>query len=253
MTPENVPPHVSDRYRSVVVCGRRISRLGEETISSFRLSPEIAWTLGTNNLGVFIGATGSLDPIIEKLQRLESSSLSARWIVIAATKKMAAVFVQRWIAFPRRRRVGVTTLKLPKSRGNVTLATPESLKNIATDSLQNVAGVILVDMLCHVHCAREMPNSGAFVVANDRPQMIANFRNSLSIDGWAPPLIILTQKPARSVSTENVARAYCLEGLWFIDGQSFGIRCETAEVNDRTDEERQVGDPGSPNTHRECI
>lgn len=232
MSPTDVPLHIADRYRAVSFCGRRISRMEETTISSFCLSGETAWNLGTNNLGLFIGATATLGPIIEQLQCLESPNSSANWIVIAATKKMAAVIVQRWIAAPTLRRVAVTTLKLPKSRCNVTLATPESLKRVPFDSAHKIAGLILVDMLCHVHRAREMPNAGAFFVANDRPQMIANFRNSLSVDGWAPPLIILTQKPAKSVYTDKVARAYCLDGLWFIDGQSFGVRYETDESND---------------------
>jgi hypothetical protein len=201
----------------------------ETTIEIFRLCGETAWTLGTNNLGLFIGDTASLDVVIEKLQPLESSSSSATWIVIAASKKMAAVFIQRW--FAPTDRVTYSTLKLPMRCGNVTLATPESLKGIPPDDVQNVAGLILVDMLCHVHCARQIHGSGGFIVANDRPQMIADFRYSLSVDGWAPPLIIVTEKRAKSAYTDKIARTYCLEGLWFIDGQSFGIRDQPPELD----------------------
>jgi hypothetical protein len=208
----------------------------EATIGSFLLSGETAWMLGTDNVGLFIGGIASLSVVIEKLQGLESLNSSATWVVIAATKKMAAVFVHRWFA-PTENRIAVTALKLPKRRANVMLATPETLRHIPRDSIQNVAGLILVDMLCHVHCARQIGSPGGFSVANDRPQMIADFRYSLSIDGWAPPLIIVTQKPAKAVYTDNIARTYCLEGLWFIDGKYFGIRSETAELDPPTNED----------------
>jgi hypothetical protein len=48
---------------------------------------------------------------------------------------------------------------------------------------------------------------------------LASFRNSLGFNGWAPPLFVLTQKPAKSVWTNTVARAYCLDALWFLEGR----------------------------------
>jgi hypothetical protein len=144
-------------------------------------------------------------------------------MVIAATKKMAAVIAQKWIT-PSERLIAVTTLRLPETRNNITLATPESLKRISGGDRSCVAGLILIDTLCNVHLARSMPRRGRFVIHNDRPQLIADFRNSLSTEGWAPPLIILTQQPAKSEWTSDIARTYCLEGFWFIDGQTFAVR-----------------------------
>lgn len=237
MTPEDVPVHVRERYRDVVLSGRRITRWEETSMGSFRLCGETAWLLGTNNLGLFVGATTTLGPLIESLKALELSNSSPTWIVIAATKKMAAIIVQRWIAAPMLRRVAVTTLQLPKTRGNIILATPESLKKIAAGAASNVAALILVDMLCQVHCARQMPNSEQFSVRNDRPQLIADFRNQLCTNGWAPPLIIMTQKPAKSAPTNYVARAYCLEGLWFIDGKTFRIERQATDAKESQDED----------------
>ena len=56
---------------------------------------------------------------------------------------------------------------------------------------------------------------------NDRPQRVVDFRADLTIDGWQPPLIVLTSRPAKAVDPDVVARAYALDGLRFIDGDSF--------------------------------
>lgn len=218
----SIPKEVCDRYRNVLISGRRITRMEESSIGTFQLSSQNAWTLGTNNIGIFVGATAPLGPVIDQLKQLESSDVSPKWVVIAATKIMAAVIAQQWIT-PSERRLAVTTLELPKTRKNITLTTPESLKRIAGEATCCVAGLILVDMLCYVHRARNMPRRRRFVVRNDRPQMIADFRNSLCIHGWVPPLIILTRERAKSVYTSSIARAYCLDGFWFIDGQTFAI------------------------------
>jgi hypothetical protein len=102
------------------------------------------------------------------------------------------------------------------------LCTPESLRHVRPDERRPIAAILLIDMLCNVHLARGVEN-GDFRVANDRPQHVARFRNSLSRGGWAPPLIILSQRPAKSVWTDTVARAYCLDALWFVDGR--GLAC----------------------------
>lgn len=230
MTPADVPVHVRERYHDIALSGHRITRWEETSMGSFRLCGETAWQLGTNNLGLFVGATTNLYLLIEILKALELSNSSPTWIVIAASMKMAEIIFERWIAAPTLRRVVSITLQLPQTRGNIILATPESLKKIPAGAASNVAALILVDMLCHVHLARQMPNS-------DRPQLIADFRNQLCADGWAPPLIIVTQKPAKSVSTSNVARAYCLEGLWFIDGKTFRIERQAIGAKESQDED----------------
>ena len=102
------------------------------------------------------------------------------------------------------------------------LCTPESLRHVRPDERRPVAAIIVLDMLCHIHLARGFEN-GDFHVANDRPQHVASFRNSISRDGWSPPLIILTERLAKSVWTDTVARAYYLDALWFVDGR--GLTC----------------------------
>ena len=52
---------------------------------------------------------------------------------------------------------------------------------------------MMLDLQCVVHKARGF-NSGNFRVRHDRPQLIVDFRPSLAIGQWAPPLIFLSQK-----------------------------------------------------------
>jgi len=221
MSTQGLPAGIRSRYEVVGVRGRRIARLEETDLGLFELSAETAWHLGTNNLGVFVGGMRSLGPTIERLTRLESRSSESTWIIVAATKKMAAVIVQRWFEAPTERDVAVSTLQLPKMRGNIVLSTPEALKRIGAEAASQTAGIILVDMLCQVHRARKMPPTRrGFVIQNDRPQLISDFRGNLTLEGWAPPLIILAGEPAKAIHTSTVARSYCLDGLLFVDGRS---------------------------------
>lgn len=224
MTNDAIPMVLRERYPEAWIRGARITRSEERTIGHFRLDLQSAWELGTDNIGVFIGDCPDLANIVERLQRLERRALTPRWVVIVASKKMAVLVIQQWFRSTDADNVDAATLQLPEVRSNIVLTTPESLGEISDANRQNVAGILLLDMLCHVHDARGMRNR-AFVVQHDRPQLIANFRNDISHEGWLPPLILLTQKPAKSVSTTAVARAYCLNGWWFVDGRRLNTGC----------------------------
>jgi hypothetical protein len=213
---------VREWYPNVSIGGRRITRMEETPISSFHLSSETAWTLGADNVGLFVGGIDSLRSIVESLRRLESSGTTPKWIVISASKSIAALVVQMWVT-PDDEDIVVKMPSLPQLRNNIVLATPESLKRIDGSVNHHIAGVILIDMLCHVHRARHMPGPAGRFVSNDRPQMIVDFRNSVGFKGWVPPLILLTEERAKSVHTDFIARAYCLDGFWFLDGQTFGV------------------------------
>jgi hypothetical protein len=222
MTITVVPSNIRGRYCRASIYGQRITRMEETGMGGLYLSGETAWILGTSNLGLFVGASPTLDVIVRELKKLGSSRPSPRWIVIAATKRMAAVIAREW-STPTEDDFATKAPKLPTTCGNITLATPESLKKITGPGTHDVAAIILLDMLCHVHRARRMRTPGGFAVDNDRPQMIADFRNSLLVEGWAPPLIIVTEEPARAVHADYVARAYCLDGFWFMDGKTFAV------------------------------
>lgn len=222
MSRERPPTGITSRYRDAWIRGPRITRLEENRLGWFELDSETAWMLGTNNIGVFVGNCKPLGGTIDVIRALHDATPGSEWIVVAATKKMAAVLIKRWFREDQVGRVAVTTLKLPQVYSNIILATPESLRRIERHRIDRVSGIIVLDMLCHIHKARGMKNRN-FYVRNDRPQLIADFRNDVALDGWLPPMIFLTQKAAKSVTTDSIARAYCLDAWWFVDGKC--LRC----------------------------
>jgi hypothetical protein len=215
MGAEAIPGGIRDRYRETGLRGTRITRLEEHRLSPFSLDAETAWELGKDNIGVFVGGCLSLERTVDLLHKLKQPSPAPHWIVVCASKDMACIFVRQWCQPDKR--IKANKLELPQNHGNLVLATPESLHAIGSSEWHDVGALILVDMLCHVHLARGM-RTGDFFVLHDRPQLMANFRNAVGLEDWSPPLILLTQKPAKSIATDPIARAYCLEGWRFVDG-----------------------------------
>ena len=114
----------------------------------------------------------------------------------------------------------------------VWVAMPEDLRillPLAQSLAFGVAGLIILDPECIIYKARGGTNRWGRKFRNDRPQHVVNFRASLDSDGWQPPLVLLTEKPAKSVNTDVVARAFCLNGFRFIAGDSFSCRDEPIE------------------------
>jgi hypothetical protein len=101
---------------------------------------------------------------------------------------------------------------------------PEDLKQLLPFARRidaGVAGVIILDPMCVMYQSRRGRDTSGHWHPNDRPQHVVNFRADLASDGWQPPLILLTDKPARSVTTTEVARAFQLDGFHFIAGDEF--------------------------------
>jgi len=222
MTSDAVPIEIQHRYPEACIRGPKITRLEERRLEYFRLDAATAWDLGRNNVGVFVGGCDSLDRTIDTLKALDRTSQTSRWVIVASSKDVAALVVQQWFRADSARRVAVTTLKLPQVSSNIVLTTPESLKRISAGDRAAVAGIVLLDLLCHVHKLRGMQR-GHFHIANDRPQHVADFRNDIAVGDWLPPLFLLTHPPAKSIETAAIARAYCLDAWWFVDGTS--LRC----------------------------
>ena len=88
-------------------------------------------------------------------------------------------------------------------------------------SWRPVAGILVVDTLCHIHKARDRYIRGYGV--NDRPQRIANFRANLACASWQPPLIFFTSRPAKSLNTNPMLSPYCLDAWWFVDGSRLRV------------------------------
>lgn len=223
MNTASLPESIRNLYASPCIRGRRITRMGEQSLGQIQLDASTAWELGKNNVGVFVGGCWSFDDAIRRLTRLDAQEVRPCWVIVTASNQGATFVMQNWFHRGDASNVSDTRLNLPMRHNNVILATPETLRSIDRSAPDEVAGVILIDDDCIVYLARG-GQPGQFS-RNDRPQHVANFRNQLMQDGWAPPLFLLTIKPSKSVSTDSVARAFCLDAFWFVDGGS--LSCGT--------------------------
>jgi hypothetical protein len=181
--------------------------------------------MGREHFGWFVGNhPESVTWAAEQFGCLDANPEGGVWVVVPHSRQLACELFAEW---PHPNHV----CEPPKSNNStwrsrkVWVAVPEDLKQflpLAKALATGVAGVIILDPPCIVYKARGGTDSWGTVHHNDRPQHIVNFRASLEADGWLPPLLLLTSKPAKAVNTVVVARALCLNGFRFIAGDSFG-------------------------------
>jgi len=230
-------------YPTPVIRGTRITRMEERELGRFRLTAEIAQTLGEDNIGVFIGDCKTLDRVVDRVREIDQYDVGGRWIIVPSTRSSAAAVYQRWLDSIDVWDVDPKDVPSSWHGDNVIFCLPESLGQLTTeltDEKVDVAGIILLDFQCVVHKARGF-NNGDFRVRHDRPQLIVDFRSRLSIGNWAPPLILISQKPAKSVSTNSMQRAYCLEAFRFIDGKT--LRCHRLPKSPVQPQRPAAGEP----------
>ena len=217
-------------YPSPLIRGTRISRMEEQGIAPFCLDAEASRSLGTDNIGLFIGGVRTFETLVDRIQQIDESDQGGHWIVVPSTRRCAAAIRQHqsdddsvWFVSPD---------DVPDmwSQNQTTFCLLESLSTLSRMLRQDqkpIAGILLVDSQCIVHKARGWGKRSS-PYQNDRPQHVVDFRASLSVGGWSPPLVVFTQRPAKSVNTIKLQRSYCLESLYFLDGKR--IRCGRVPV-----------------------
>lgn len=212
-------------YPTPLIRGRRITRMEERDIGPFQLTAETARELGQDGVGVFIGACGTIDRVIELVRRIDTCEVGGHWVAVPATRWAAALVHRRWRDPFDDSYLDAKKAASAWTANKVTFCLPESLSHLLLTIKAKgiaVAGVLLLDLDCVIHKARGFRN-GDFRVRHDRPQLIVDFRAGLSEYRWTPPLICLSGKPAKSVPTDSMRRTYCLEAFLFIDGRT--VRC----------------------------
>lgn len=219
---DNFDRFLSDMFPCELMRGRRIERLGGKAFADFFLDADTAELLGCENVGIFVENCGSLRRVERKLKFLDCSRGSGKWIAVMGTDTRHWVMYNLWRGLEESDTIPVKKLPPFWTANKLVFTTPEKLRLVLREVLENhwsVGGIILVDLECNIHLAR-----GNQWVRNDRPQHIVDFRASLTRMGWAPPLLVITQGLARSVNTEPMRSAYCLEAWWYVDGSAFSFR-----------------------------
>src|SRR5206468_12325952 len=214
------------------VRGRLITRLEEQSLGWAVLDAATAEVMGRDQLGWFVGNhPESTTRAAGQFGRLDVNPEGGVWVVVPHSRALAYELFAAW-------QHGEYVTERPTSHNSawrsrkVWVAIPEDLKQLlplARALAPGIAGVIILDPLCIMYQARGGTDSWGRVHCNDRPQHIVNFRAALDADGWQPPLLLLTTKPAKAVNTDNVARALCLNAFRFVAGDSFGCWDEPME------------------------
>ena len=225
--------------------GRLITRWEEKPLGWATLDSATADMLGREQLGWFVGNHPGIDQAARQIARLDTNPAGGVWVVVPHSRQLACELFAKW---PHADHVvePPSSMNYAWRSRNVWFAIPEDLRHLlrlARDLESQIAGVIILDPDCIIYRARGGTDTWGHIHSNDRPQHVVNFRASLSADGWQPPLLLLTNKPAKSITTDVVARAFCLNGFRFIAGKSFGIWDEPVDdvVNFDAVERRRQG------------
>ncbi len=222
MLDEEVLKQINQRYPDAWLRGPRIARLGEFKVASFRLNADTAVFLGKQNIGIFIGGCFHWIETISRLKALTTMGPGSRWIFVTPTERMAGLIMRIFDNNVYDNQMDYPSPKLPATQGNIVFTTPESLSAIEDGDRHDVSSIIIFDLMFNIHHARGTRKK-RFRHSVDRPQLLVNFRNELAIHTWLPPIILLTHKPARALTTDNALRAYCLDAWWFVDGRE--LKC----------------------------
>ncbi len=208
MTPASSITRLSAIYPTARIRGQLITRLEEHSLGLAVLDAATADEMGREQLGWFIGNHPGLTRAAEQFGNLDANPEGGVWVVVPHSRDLASELFANWPHADHVTERPTTANSAWRSR-KVWVAVPEDLKQLlplARALAPGIAGVILLDPLCIVYKARAGTDSWGKVHRNDRPQHVVNFRAALDADGWQPPVLLLTTKPAKSVNTEVVAR-----------------------------------------------
>jgi hypothetical protein len=223
---------LSATYPSARIRGRLITRLEEKPLGWAVLDAATADLLGQEHIGWFVGNhSASVKQAAAQFGRLDANSEGGVWVVVPHSRELARELFDEWPHTDHVTERPKSTNSMWRSR-KVWTAIPEDLKQLlplARTVVGGVAGVIVLDPQCIMYKARGGTDGWGKWHRNNRPQHVVNFRAALNADGWQPPLLLLTTKPAKSVNTEVVARALCLNAFKFMAGESFGCWDEPIE------------------------
>ena len=89
-------------YPAPVIRGTRITRMGERALGRLWLTPEVAGTLGEENIGVFIGDCKNLDRVVDRVREIDQHEAGGRWIIVTSTRRFRRCSVPTMARFYRR-------------------------------------------------------------------------------------------------------------------------------------------------------
>jgi hypothetical protein len=193
----------------------RISRIGNKWLGRLKLDQTTIEHLSQSQLGLLAEGFIGLDTMYGRLLPMAYQQKETQTVVLYSSKEAGEAIYKQLASDGH-----CEACRKPQEQwkvGNLLFSSIEGLKRLDHEA-NTIDGVILLDPTCMVHRARTLKTYHGGT--HDRPQIIVNFLADNVIDGVRPIFLIMTTKRAAAVPTDLVARAFCLEALWFLDGPS---------------------------------
>ncbi len=199
----------------------RINRQGDRSLGYLHIDTNQFQELGKQRIGLLAAGFVRFESMVERLipwMNRESEQLT---IFLYPSRNYSlpiydVLYCQDLVPYAK---------KVPESWriGSCLFTSIESLRKlrVRTDEL---LGVVLLDPSCMVYKARQF--GSGFGSTNDRPQRIVDFLESHTTEDHAPGFLLATTQNLMALPTESIARVYCREAWWFLDGNTLTCPAE---------------------------
>jgi len=203
---------------AALISADRISRMGRKYLGPVRFDQTTACQLRKMQVGLFVEGFLKLETMLGRILPLANKPRSTQSLVVYASKESGAsiheMLVEEGLRAPCK--------KTPEQWevGKLAFCSVEKLASWDY-SRPAIDCVLLLDPSCMVYRARTMRFGDR--PAHDRPQFIVDFLFDPRHDGSHPAFMLMTTKRASALPTETIARTFCQEAFWFLDGPT--LRC----------------------------
>jgi hypothetical protein len=197
----------------------RISRVGNKWLGRLRLDQSTTEQLSDLQVGLFAEGFLGLETIVGRLLPMAANSTVMQTVVLYSSKEAGGAIYEQ-LANDRL----CEHNKRPPEQwqfGNLLFSSIEGLSRLDHE-VGSINTVILLDPTCMVYRARTMKTRRGRT--HDRPQIVVDFLSDQSSQGLRPAFLLMTTKHAASLPTDTIARAFCLDAFWFLDGPSLVCR-----------------------------
>lgn len=191
----------------------RIARLGDKWLGRIGVDQTVVEQLSESQAGLLAEGFLSLETMLGRLMKAATIVKETKTVVLYASKEAGDEVYNQLVESGH-----CMPVRKPPTQwevGGLIFTSVEELAKLDSQSMM-VDCVILLDPTCMVYKARSLSTySGR---GHDRPQFIVNFLTDHVREGVRPPFLIMTKKKAGALPTDAIARAFCLETFWFLDG-----------------------------------
>lgn len=193
----------------------RISRIGNNWLGRLKIDQTTIEQLSDSQIGLFAEGFVGLDTMYSRLLPIALTQKETQTVVLYSCKE-AGQSIYKQLASEGH----CEPCRKPPEQwqvGSLHFSSVEGLVRLDRHP-NSIDSVILLDPTCMVYRARTMKTYHGRT--HDRPQIVVNFLCDHATNGIRPVFLIMTTRRAAAVPTDLIARVFCLEAFWFLDGPS---------------------------------